>query len=295
MTNELFKDQWGVEGPRLTTIPGEDEDSDEEKSVDSAQKELDNIFMESHEFTHPVATYQLLESQSNQEAEQTLGLVHSEQSFRNAKAVVTSTSTSAAVDSDFEGNDFTDKEFEEIEEEVDWVNNGYFPVEHVFEEYKSQARRAIKESMVEDPTHKKLSSSYMDNLKLHKMQFISLHTNLKSVHEEIENAKEKQKSLFHDRLPAMTMLNMENKLKEESKMVERIERIEESVGTMEGTLKTILDENIHTNQLLQKLLESQLKPEIITKKGRHMSLHISLNQVKIQLKKLLVMPLKERG
>ena len=49
--------------------------------------------------------------------------------------------------------------------------------------------------MVEDPTHKKLSSSYVDNLKLQKMEFISLLTNLKSVHEVIENAKEKIEEL----------------------------------------------------------------------------------------------------
>ena len=85
MTDELFKDQGEVEGPRLTTILEGDEDSDEEQSIDSAQKELDNISREPHEFTHPVAAYQLLASQSNQEAEHTLGLVHSEQSFRNAK------------------------------------------------------------------------------------------------------------------------------------------------------------------------------------------------------------------
>ena len=61
----------------LTTIPEGDENSDEEQSVDYAQKELDNISREPHEFTHPVAAYQLLESQSNQEVEKTLGLFHS--------------------------------------------------------------------------------------------------------------------------------------------------------------------------------------------------------------------------
>ena len=121
--------------------------------------------------------------------------------------------------------------------------------------------------MVEDPTHKKLSSSYLDNPKLQKMQFISLHTNIKSVHEEIENAKKVPKSLFDDRLPAMAMLNMDKKLKEESKMVERIERLEERVGTIEGTLRTILDESIHTNNLFQKLLEAQLHTQDDNKKG----------------------------
>ena len=77
------------------------------------RRDLDNISREPHEFTHPVPAYQVLASQSNQEAEQTLGLVHTEQSFRNAKANMASSSTSAAVNSDSEGHDFTDVETEE--------------------------------------------------------------------------------------------------------------------------------------------------------------------------------------
>ena len=65
----------------------------------------------------------------------------------------------------------------------------------------------------------------------------------------------------------MTMLNMDTKLKEESKMVGRIERLEERVGTMEGTLRTILYESIHTYKLLQKLLEAQLPIQDDNKKG----------------------------
>ena len=85
----------------------------------------------------------------------------------------------------------------------------------------------------------------------------------------------------------MTMLNIDKKLKEDSKMVGKIERIEERVGTIEGTLRTILDESIHTNKLLQKLLEAQLPTRDDNEKGRRMSLHVSLNQVNIQLKEVV--------
>ena len=89
-----------------------------------------------------------------------------------------STSTSAAVNSDSDGNAFTDADTEE--EEVDWVNTPYFPVEHVLEEYKSHDIKSMKEPVVQDPVHKKLSSSVIDSIKLNKMQFISLHTKIKS-------------------------------------------------------------------------------------------------------------------
>ena len=117
---------------------------------------------------------------------------HSEQSLRNAKVVVASASTSAAVDSDFEENDFTrTMSLKKVKKKLTGLTMPTFPVEHLLDEYKSQARRAMKEPIVEAPNHKKLSSSYQDNLKLQKMQFMSLHTNLKSVQEEIENTKEK--------------------------------------------------------------------------------------------------------
>ena len=75
-------------------------ESDGDKSVDYAQRELDSISREPHEFTHPIPAYQVLASQSNQQAEQTLGLVHTEQSFRNAKDNMASASTSAVVHTD---------------------------------------------------------------------------------------------------------------------------------------------------------------------------------------------------
>ena len=85
------------------------------KSVDLAQQELDNISIEPHEFTHPIPAYQVLASQTNLEVEKTLGLVHIEQSFRNAKANLASTPISVVVESESEGNDFTDIDIEEEE------------------------------------------------------------------------------------------------------------------------------------------------------------------------------------
>ena len=121
----------------LSTIAKEDEgDSDfNTKSVDSAQQDLDAISREPQEFTHPIPTFQILASQSNQQDEQTLGLVHTEQSLRNAKANMASASTSAAIDSEPEDQEFTDVDSEEEnEEDAEWVDAPFFPVEHVLDE-----------------------------------------------------------------------------------------------------------------------------------------------------------------
>ena len=50
------------------------------------------------------------------------------------------------------------------------------------------------------------------------MQYVSLHSDLKNVKDEIENTKSKQKELFDERLSAYTMLTMDKKLKAESKI-----------------------------------------------------------------------------
>ena len=101
LTEELIKDIGGVEGHVLSTIAEEEEgDSDfDTKFVDLAQEDLDAISREPQEFTHHIPAYQVLARQSNQQVEQTLGLVHTEQSMRNAKASVASASTSAAPNS----------------------------------------------------------------------------------------------------------------------------------------------------------------------------------------------------
>ena len=138
--------------------------------MDSAQQDLDVISREPQEFTHPLPAYQVLASQSNQQAKQTLGLVHTEQSLRNAKASMASTSTSTAPNSESEERyNSEDESDEETAEDAEWIYDPFFPVDHVLDEYKSQARKAMKEPMLDDLVHKKLSSAFMENLKLQKM------------------------------------------------------------------------------------------------------------------------------
>ena len=107
--------------------------------------------------------------------------------------MASASTTSAAVKSESEDHDFTDVDSkeEEREEDAEWVDALFFPMKHVLDEYKSQDRKAMKETMIEDPAHKKLSSTFLENLKLQKMQYVSLYSDLKIVKDEIENNKTK--------------------------------------------------------------------------------------------------------
>ena len=126
-------------------------------------------------------------------------------------------------------------------------------MEHVLDEYKSQARKAMKEPMV----HKKRSPAFMDNLKLQKMQYVSLHSDLKNVKDEIDNTKSKQKELFDEMLPAYTMLTVDKKLKAESKIELSMDQLEGRVRKVEEKLQLLVTQATHTNEILLKLLEAQ--------------------------------------
>ena len=125
----------------------------------------------------------------------------------------------------------------------------------------------MKELLIEDHVHKKLSSSVLESIKLNKMQYISLKTSIKSVQEDVEAVKTSQTNLFDKRLPYLTMLNLEKKLIEESALTHRIEKLETRVDNMEGTLKAILDEIIHQRKILKELLVAQTSNPDDNKKG----------------------------
>ena len=187
LTEELIMDLGGVEGPNLPSIQEVDEDSDD-NSVDSAQGDFENIFREPHEFTHPIPAYQVLLSQSNTEAEQTLGLVHSEQSLRNAKASMASAFI-AAIDESEEDFDEVALEDSSVDEGVDWISMDFYIAKDIQREVKDQYKKEMKEPMIEDPLHKKLASFYMDNIKLNRMQLVGLHWDMKSMQDMVEETK----------------------------------------------------------------------------------------------------------
>ena len=179
-----------------------------------------------------------------------------------------SASTNVAPNSDSEERDNTEEEFDEEAAEVaEWIDAPFFPVEHVLDEYKSQANKAMKEPILDDHVHKKLSSSFMETLKLQKMQYISLQSDLKHVKDEIESTKSKQKALFDERLSAYTMLTMDRKLKAESKIELRMDQLEGRVGKVAEKLQLLVSQATQTNELLVKLLEAQNSNPNDNKKG----------------------------
>ena len=60
-----------------------------------------------------------------------------------------SASTSAAPNSESEEMDNTEDESdEEADEDAEWVDAPFFPVEHILDEYRTQAKKAMKEPII---------------------------------------------------------------------------------------------------------------------------------------------------
>ena len=90
-----------------------------------------------------------------------------------------------------------------VDEGENQVSSEYFSADDIQDDIKDQYKKATKEPNPEDPIHKKIASFFIDNLKLHKMQLVGLHSDMKSIKERVDSTKSKQQSMFDDRLPAL--------------------------------------------------------------------------------------------
>ena len=127
----------------------------------------------------------------------------------------------------------------------------------------------MKRPMEEDLTQKKLSSLFKDNLKLQKMQFVSLHSDLKTVMDDIDTVKNQTERLFDDRLPTMIMLTMNKKLPEESQLGDMISKVEDKVTAIDTTFHTLVESSVQTKNLIQNLLKAQNQTLHDNKKGEN--------------------------
>ena len=99
------------------------------------------------------------------------------------------------------------------------------------------------------------------------MQYVSLHSDIKFVKDEIQSRKSKQTELFDQRLHAYTMMQMDKKLKEESKMELRMNQLEGRIEKVEEKLQLLVNQAVITNETLLKLLEAQNSTSNDNKKG----------------------------
>ena len=100
------------------------------------------------------------------------------------------------------------------------------------------------------------------------MQYVSLHSDIKTVKDEIESSKSKQTELFDQRPPAYTMMQMDKKLKEESKIELRMNQLESIIEKVKKKLQLLVNQAVITNETLLKLLEAQTSTSNDNKKGK---------------------------
>ena len=99
------------------------------------------------------------------------------------------------------------------------------------------------------------------------MQYVSLHSDLRTVKDEIVSTRTKQTEIFDQRLPAYTMMQVDKNLKEESKIELRMNQLESRVEKVEEKLQLLVNQAVITNETLLNLLEDQTSNSNDNKKG----------------------------
>ena len=103
-------------------------------------------------------------------------------------------------DDDDEEGEANFSEHSSEDEGEEWLHMEFYSVKDIQDEVKSQYKKAMKKPALEDPVHKKIASYYKDNLKLHHMQLLSFHSEMKTLQSDVERTKEKTLSLFGERM-----------------------------------------------------------------------------------------------
>ena len=131
--------------------------------------------------------YQEIASSRNAEAEQLLGLVHTQGSLLHAKeALKTIPEANEEEEEDFyagEGGS-VDSMSTDVEADDEWLQvPSSFSLEDAAEELKSKYEAFMKEQDPEDPIQKKIAQFYRETLKMQKMQNVGLISTVKYLRE----------------------------------------------------------------------------------------------------------------
>ena len=209
-------------------------------------------------FKHPIATYQVMAEQSNTRAEEILNLGHTSESMKRVAIDMKDVPKSFLST---EGDDQYDAEPEESSSEDDadvpnWVYGVGFQIGDINREVVAQYMRAIAEPHNDDPFKIQLLTFYKDNLRLHKLQMLTLKHEMGGIRGETEQIKHETKKILDDRLPLGDITRIKFRLVKEDVYSNKINSLEARVEKMEDNIAKILQNQATQTAMLQQLLNT---------------------------------------
>ena len=115
-----------------------------------------------------------------------------------------------------------------------------FQIGDVIIEVVAQYKWAMVEPHQDDPMKRQLLTFYKDNLRLHKLQMLTLKHEIGGIRGETEQIKNETKKILDDRLPLGDITRIKSRLGKEDVYSSNINSLEARVEKMEDNIAKIL-------------------------------------------------------
>ena len=203
--------------------------------------------------------------QSNVQAEETLGLLHTSEALERAQlayAAVPKGLLTTQGDSEFDDL-FGDKDDTNMEDDAagpsevpEWVYNHNYSAGDNQIEVLRQSKSAMEWENDEDTMKKTLSMFVKDNLRLQKSHFNQVRQEINDLKHSVTIIKEDNQKNLEARLPLSTLSSIRSKLNQESSLKNSFASLDKRVSDVEGQLNQVLINQCNQQRLLLSLFEA---------------------------------------
>ena len=225
-----------------------------------AEGGLPNFNLNPETFQHANTTYQHLTSSRNKDVEQLLGLVHTEGFIFHAneslKAIPVVDSEKERDYNEGEGGSVDSMSIDEVNED-EWPHvSSSFSLADVSAYLEVKYEAAMATPVPEDPISRKIAQFYKDTLKIQHLQNVGLQSSIKSLRNELEATRDKQREEMDARHPPMTTKLILDNLKKESLLESTLKDLTQRMSMVEPNLQLVLQNQVTQTEILAKLLFS---------------------------------------
>ena len=122
------------------------------------------------------------------------------------------------------------------------------------------------------PSSRKIAQFYKDTLKIQQLQNAGLQSSIKSLRNELEATRDKQRTEMDARHPLMTSKLILDKLKKESLLESTLKDLTQRMTKVEANLQLVLQNQVTQTEIpansYSQSMVKPLSPWMITKRGR---------------------------
>ena len=116
----------------------------------------------------------------------------------------------------------------------------------------------MAEPETDDKIKRQLLTFYKDNLRLHKLQMLSLKHEMVGIKGKTEQIKHETKIILDDRLPIGEITKIKSRLASEDAYSSKISSLEYRMGKMEDNMAKILKNQATQTAMLQQILNTNI-------------------------------------